>query len=171
MPPSQPLQPTVATVVMPFIGRASYKIRQFLLSNGVAVYFKSSAKLGSMLYRKLSWDAPSSLETMNAVYYVRCADCRVAYVGETSHSVRNRARQHNYAITRGDSAHSGLAAHCIATGHSFVEDDIEVIDRETRDYRRKIKESLHILARTNLCNVQSKSVEISPAWLRLCGVL
>ena len=108
---------------------------------------------------------------MNVVYRTKCNDCDVIYIGETKRSLRRRAADHSYAVTASNTTHSGLAEHCIAKGHSVNSENFDVIDCDSNVHKRRIKESLHIAAHHNTCNVKGSSYSIPTPWLSVCACL
>ena len=93
------------------------------------------------------------------------------YIGETKRPLKTRVKEHTNAIQTGNTSHSGLSEHCVLNRHSVSVDNFEVIDHESHLYKRRIKESLHIAASLNACNIKHLSVGISSAWLSLCRFL
>ncbi|MCP4458263.1 MAG: hypothetical protein GY816_09610 [Cytophagales bacterium] len=97
-----------AKIVLPFVGKTSYKIRNLLSNIGVNVYFKSPIRTGSMLYKKFVWQKNSPLDQSNVVYRVRCSDCPAVYIGETKRTLRTRGAEHLSNIRASNINHSAL---------------------------------------------------------------
>ncbi len=169
--PKNKLERSLANIVLPFFGPLSYRIRSILTEAGYTVYFKSPAKLGRSLFRRIDWAKKDPLDKTNVVYCAPCSDCSTLYIGETKRSLRVRGKEHKAAITAGDTTHSALAEHCINQRHNFRLESLRAIDSEAKLRKRRVKESLYISASNNSCNNKQFSVHISQAWLSLGRLL
>ncbi len=68
------------TVIIPFIGDLSYKIKRLLTHYNLRVLFKSPTKLGARLYKRIDWDRGDPLNNFDVVYRVLCQDCQAVYI-------------------------------------------------------------------------------------------
>ena len=97
----------------------------------------------------------------NTVYSVKCDDCDSEYVGESGRTVGIRHKEHT------DGKHSsGVWDHIQATGHTCSIDNVKVIDRETKYWARKYRETIHIHKRKPAMN-RDKGLEIPSIMLGL----
>ena len=82
-------------------------------------------------------------KTSNLVYGVTCGfpGCSESYVGETKQSLKARMSQHRRPST-GDQYDSAIYTHLEATGHSFKDKDVTILDKEERWFERGVKEAI-----------------------------
>ena len=79
------------------------------------------------------------------VYRVSCSGCPASYVGQTGRTVRDRVKEHRYALRTGNGNVSALAEHIINTGHLIDWDGVEVIDSHSDTFQCCVIEGWHIV--------------------------
>ena len=78
------------------------------------------------------------------MYRISCEECDSSYIGHTSKNLRDRVKQHKAATDKGKITDSAIAEHAWSSHHNIKWEDVEVLDQESMDKRRQIKESLLI---------------------------
>ena len=79
------------------------------------------------------------------VYCVSCSGCPASYVGQTGRTVRDRVKEHKYALRTGNGTASTLAEHTINTRHLIDWDGVEVIDSHLDTFQHCVVEGWHIV--------------------------
>ncbi|KAI8510666.1 hypothetical protein Bbelb_115820 [Branchiostoma belcheri] len=86
-------------------------------------------------------------EKCGVIYKIKCEECGDVYVGETERSLGERTSEHQKSLHQKD-CKSALSQHQLQAGHNIttrpISDIIEIIDQESRNPHRKIKEAVHI---------------------------
>ena len=78
-----------------------------------------------------------------SIYQVGCTDCDNIYIGESGRQLNTRIKEHRKSVSMGTSS-SALSEHSMRTGHSINWDGVKVIDQESSEIKRKIKEAISI---------------------------
>ena len=85
-------------------------------------------------------DKPKKCDRSCVVYGIQCNDCSSYYVGETERQLRKRLQEHKRKT-------SPVGAHMIQEGHKFTDDNVDVLDIDSRWLQRGIKEAYNIVAK------------------------
>ena len=146
-------------VALPYVQGMGEKLRRIFQQHGVPAYHKPYNTLKSLLVHPK--DKSETHRKCNTVYSVKCDDCDSEYVGESGRTVGIRHKEHT------DGKHSsGVWDHIQATGHTCSIDNVKVIDRETKYWARKYRETIHIHKRKPAMN-RDKGLEIPSIMLGL----
>ena len=88
-------------------------------------------------------DKTPTIKKCGVLYKIPCNNCNEFDVGETARPLEKRLQEHHR--TRGEpNTITGMDAHIVSTGHTFLDTDVSVLAREEHWLRRKILESIHI---------------------------
>jgi len=72
------------------------------------------------------------------VYDITCNDCGEHYIGETGRTLEKRLGEHQKQTT------SAIREHQSQANHEIDWEGVKILDRESVDVKRKIKEAIHI---------------------------
>ncbi|KAL9952415.1 hypothetical protein ACROYT_G039665, partial [Oculina patagonica] len=72
------------------------------------------------------------------VYHITCNDCGEHYIGETARTLEKRLGEHQKQAT------SAIQEHQSQANHQIDWDGVKILDKESIDVKRKIKEAIHI---------------------------
>ena len=99
---------------LPYVQGVGEKIERGCRKLGVQAVFNSGNKLRQSLMRvKTAIDEDSK---KGVVYEVPCGECNQVYIGETGRNLKERMREHQYAVKRKD-MNNGIAAHICEHQH------------------------------------------------------
>jgi hypothetical protein len=110
----------------------------------IQVRYMRGRTLGQMV-SGAKLDKVEDLERGGVVYRQRCGECKKVYIGETARRARERKREHERDVKQ-VSTRSAISEHCHVMKHRPDFDSFCVLDVEKNWRRRRIKESLHIMA-------------------------
>ena len=118
-------KPTGPSLTIPFIGEASYRIRNMLHEFGYRVYFSNGTSLSQILYKPTQSHTNASTiagtripNRTGVVYKIDCSDCPAFYIGQTRRDMRSRYSDHMNAIRTG-TGDTALSQHALTNSHSF----------------------------------------------------
>ena len=119
-------------------------------------------------------------DNSGVIYKIPCASCDAAYVGETARNFGVRLKEHkkdvdaissNRPFTRAERKasqsefnKSAVTDHAVKNNHVIDWENVSLLDRESIDYRRKIRESIWIKQTTNSMNREEGSYRVSPIY-------
>ncbi len=158
--PSRQIPPGQPTVVLPYQGQAYRALRGYLQRNGFAVRFSTGTSLKAMLYYK-DYSTP---DPRGVIYKLDCNECEMAYVGETGRRLVQRVKEHKRACRPQSQEKSAIAKHCKEFGHTFDENNVQILDSARYRYVRKLKESFYINCSNDLMNDMEESLPIFNDW-------
>ncbi|KAI8509507.1 hypothetical protein Bbelb_133550 [Branchiostoma belcheri] len=132
-------------LVLPYIHGVTERLKRVYAKHNVSLYSKPGFTLRNPLVRPNDPLAPS--EKCGVIYKIKCEECGEVYVGETERSLGERTSEHQKSLQQKD-CKSALSQHQLQAGHNIttspISDIIEIIDQESRNPHRKIKEAVHI---------------------------
>ncbi|KAI8507129.1 hypothetical protein Bbelb_155680 [Branchiostoma belcheri] len=132
-------------VVLPYIHGVTERLKRVYAKHNVSLYSKPGFTLRNALVRPKDPLAPG--EKCGVIYKIKCEECGEVYVGETERSLGERTSEHQKSLHQKD-CKSALSQHQLQAGHNIttrpISDIIEIIDQESRNPHRKIKEAVHI---------------------------
>ena len=100
---------------LPYVQGVSEKIERGCRKLGVQAVFKSGNKLRQSLMRvNTAIDEDSK---KGVIYEVPCGECNQVYIGKTGRNLKERMREHQYAVKRKDMK-NGIAAHVCEHQHT-----------------------------------------------------
>ena len=101
-------------------------------------------------------------EKKGVVYEVPCGECEQVYVGETGRNLKERLKEHQYAVK--ENPKNGIAAHACQQQHAVDWDAAKVRCTEQHYWKRKVLEAIHIWQQPNTSNLDC-GLQINPVWL------
>ena len=113
-------------------------------------------------------DKVSNLDKAGVVYQINCQDCDACYIGHTSKNLRDRVKQHRTAIDKGKSEDSAVAEHAWTAHHTIDWNNVQVLDQDSDDKHRQIKECFLIRSRSPHANCDL-GLEITSAYSIIRG--
>ncbi|KAI8482491.1 Titin-like [Branchiostoma belcheri] len=132
-------------LVLPYIQGVTERLKRVYTKHNVSLYSKPGFTLRNALVRPKDPLAPG--EKCGVIYKIKCEECGEVYVGETERSLGERTSEHQKSLHQKD-CKSALSQHQLQAGHNIttrpISDIIEIIDQESRNPHRKIKEAVHI---------------------------
>ena len=84
------------------------------------------------------------------------------YIGETGRSLKDRIKEHRYAVDRGDMK-NGVAAHAWGSQHKVDWSSAKVRTVEQFQRKRKVLEAIHIHREARTSNLDC-GLQLSPVW-------
>ena len=151
-------------VSLPYVSGTTEAIGRVLGNAGFKVAMKPCRTLRQELVAPK--DVTPTLEKAGVVYQIGCKDCDATYIGHTSKNLKDRVKQHRTATDKGKTIDSGVAEHAWTKHHVIDWQNVKVLDQESQEKRRQIKESL--LIKSSTCEMNRDSgLDISPAFLSL----
>jgi hypothetical protein len=117
-----------------------------LVKHGIQVHFKPTNTIRQFLVNPK--DPKPKEEMAGAVYFIPCKDCPATYIGETERPFKKRLQEHK----RPSSKNNPIVEHNKEYGHSIMESNIKILERETGWFlKRGVKEAIYI--RANQCTL------------------
>jgi hypothetical protein len=88
-------------------------------------------------------DKPPRAKISDTIYAIECdqQECNVSYIGESSQPLHKRMGQHRRPNTYGQD--SAVYLHQKYPGHSFKDDNVKIVDRESDWFGRGVKEAIY----------------------------
>ncbi len=161
-------------MVIPYIEGVSERVDRVLKKHGVASAMRPHTTLRRLLVHPKDKCEPS--EQGELVYSIPCTNCDKQYIGETGRLFRTRVEEHKkdvgsvpqHQYTRGHRKESQSTMHKSAlTDHSTQENHIidwdgaKVIDKESHQRKRQVRESIWIRRTVDALNRDEGSYELS----------
>ena len=101
------------------------------------------------------------------IYGIKCqgSNCQERYIGETQQPLHKRMYQHRRPSSSG--YNSAVYDHLHESGHSFTNQDVQILDREERWFERGVKEAIYERSESPSLNRQGGlRFNLSHAWDR-----
>ncbi|XP_044762054.1 uncharacterized protein LOC123319267 [Coccinella septempunctata] len=147
------------------------------LSQRISTVFDSNTKLAfynvrstKCLYTRLK-DPTPLLSLSNVIYKIPCS-CGKSYIGQTKQYLKSRISQHTNDCknqNQNKPNKTALASHHFETGHSFILEDVTVLDREANWFKRNVGEMIQInLADT--VNLRSDCANLSIIYSNILNI-
>ena len=89
-------------------------------------------------------DQLTHLRNHNVIYKIDCLDCDNCYIGQTYRALAKRKSEHKSNIKKPPDEHKVITKQIIENEHNINWDNIQIIDKETHDYKRDVSEMLYI---------------------------
>jgi len=140
-------------MVLPYVQPLSEFISSNIDKSKAIIGFRCLNKLSRFI--KVHKDVDHASLKNNVIYKINCNDCDATYVGQTKRQLRTRIREHKNNIKLDQSKHSVISEHIIKFSHSFDWNDVKVLDRESKFYKRIISEMIYIKEQKSSLNLNS----------------
>ena len=148
-------------VTLPYVQGTTEAVSRVLTQAGFRVAMKPCRTLRQELVAPK--DKVDTLDKSGVVYQIRCQECDSSYIGHTSKNLKDRVKQHRTATEKGRMNDSAIAEHAWKAHHAIDWENVKVLDQETVDKRRQIKESLLIRSLGPEMN-RDLGLEVTPAY-------
>ena len=148
------------TVTLPYIEGSSEKLRRAFNTAGVPTAFKPYRTLWQTLVSPK--DKSDKLKQSGTVYELSCLDCESVYIGETGRKLEKRLAEHKSRAAGSKSAVNEHVTRSNST-HHIDWDNVKVLQKETKDFPRKVLEAIHIRKKGPNLN-RDKGLDLDPVW-------
>ena len=102
------------------------------------------------------------MKQSGTVYQISCSTCSDTYIGESSRKLEKRLAEH-----KSQSAGNKSAVHEYEKGskntHKIDWENVKVLEKETRDFPRKVLEAIHIRKKGPKLN-RDTGLELDTVW-------
>ena len=147
-PPAEPSAAATAPgrrqvrINLPYVGGMSERLRRHFASFNICASLKPFNQLRGQLVNVK--DRMPRDKRSNVVYGYKCPadNCTETYIGETKQAFQSRMAQHRRPAYR-DQLDSAIYKHISASGHSFENTDVQILDKDVRWHERGVKESIY----------------------------
>ena len=131
---------TLATI--PYVSGLSEHLQRVFKEHNIKVAHKPVNTLRQQLVHPK--DTQEKECKSGVVYGINCEeeDCAEYYVGETEQPLKKRMYQHRRASNGGIT--SAVFEHMRESGHSFNNQDVDILSREPRWFERGVKEAIYV---------------------------
>ena len=146
-------------VTIPYIEGLSEKLRRAFKTAGVYTTFKPANTLRRALVAPK--DKTEQSKQSGIVYEITCSDCDAVYIGESGRKLEKRLSEHKSTAGRSKSA---IREHVIRSkGHQIDWENVKVLEREPKEFSRRILEAIHIRTLKPKLN-RDKGLDLDPIW-------
>ena len=149
---------------IPYVKGVSEPISRILRSAGLKVAMKPHMTMKQLLGTPKDKDV--LLDKAGVVYQIGCKDCDASYVGQTGRHLRERLKEHNTALEKGNIVNSGVAEHAYEAHHNIDMANVRVLDTESNQSRRLVREALRIRHLDPAMN-RDRGIELPVPYLKL----
>ena len=116
-PHSQLSDPPTATVTLPYFRHLSETIQRILAPLGIRTFFRPHHTLRQTLVR-LKDHIPLQ-QRAGVVYRTSCGSYSKVYISQTGRTMEHHLKEHERALTSGNTAQSGVAEHAVDQMHEI----------------------------------------------------
>ncbi|XP_072025290.1 uncharacterized protein [Amphiura filiformis] len=154
--------PSKGMVVLPYIEGLSEKLQRIFWKHRIATAMRPHNTLRNLLVHPK--DKIESNKTCEVVYRVDCKGCDKTYIGETGRAFGTRLKEHqkdaekvkNRTYTRAkrkesltEQNKSAITDHIAQENHVINCEGAKIIDKDSNQFTRKIREAMWIRRRGN----------------------
>ena len=137
----------------------SERLRRAFNSAGVSTSFKPQNTLRRSLVSPK--DKTEQEKQSGVVYSIPCKDCDSLYIGESGRKLEKRLTEHK---SKAASSKSAIKEHIDRSkGHQIDWENVKVLERESKDFPRRVLEAIHIRTKRPRLN-RDKGLDIDPVW-------
>ena len=152
---------------IPYVPGVTEAITRVLAPLGIQTVSKAAHRKWSLMGRAKD-HTPADTQP-GVVYALGCQDCPQVYVGETARTAKQRVKEHQEHMKKGNENMSAVAHHVLETGHA-IHWKAKVLRKETETVKRKVHEALLInkLQKREGCKMNlDHGMELSNIWLEV----
>ena len=148
------------TVTLPYIEGSSEQLRRAFNTAGVPTAFKPYRTLRQTLVSPK--DKADKLKQSGTVYEIACLHCDSLYIGETGRKLEKRLSEHK---SRAVGSKSAVNEHVTRSNntHQIDWDNVKVLEKEPKDFPRKVLEAIHIRKKGPNLN-RDKGLDLDKVW-------
>lgn len=150
-----------STAVIPYVHVLSDKLRRIGNMFSVRTVFQTGNTLRSILSQTKPINEIQN--SKNCIYSVPC-ECGKHYVGESGRPFAVRLAEHKNYARKGEFEKSKICDHAWNNNHVIKWDFARILEKESNNMKRKLKESAIILLNGDTC-VSNQSVDFCTSWL------
>lgn len=129
-------------IPIPYIKGLTEKISHILKPYQLQIASTNQNNL-KYLYSNTKSKIKKSKQT-HVIYSIPCKNCEAKYIGQTRQYLENRIKAHQYSVKGENADKTALTKHAKEEKHQFNFDNVTILDKETNEKRRLIKEMIHI---------------------------
>ena len=145
---------------LPYVEGLSEKLKRAFASAGVSTSFKPLTTLRKVLVSPK--DKTALGKQSGVIYSIKCKDCDSLYIGESGRKLEKRLAEHKSKAAGSKLAIREHIERC-SKGHNIDWENVKVLEREPKDFPRKILEAIHIRTLNQKLN-RDKVLELDPVW-------
>lgn len=134
---------TKGHITLPYVGGITEPISRHMRKAGIVVHSRPHTTIRRLLVSPK--DKDNITDKCGVVYHLKCQDCRAEYIGETERALSRRLTEHKREA-------SPVGQHMRQKRHRLDEDNIKVLDSESRWFQRGVREAIHIRSRSPSLN-------------------
>ena len=124
------------SVGLSYVSGLSEHLSRIFRAQDIRTYHKPYNTLRSILFHPQ--DRTPTEKKTGVVYDIICNDCVEHYIGETARTLEKRLGEHQKQTT------SAIPEHQSQANHEIDWKWVKILDKESVDVKRKIKEAIHI---------------------------
>ena len=132
------------SVGLPYVSGLSEHLSRVFRAQDIRTYHKPYNTLRSILVHPK--DRTPTEKKTGVVYDITCNDCGEHYIGETARTLEKRLGEHQKQTT------SAIREHQSQANHEIDWEGVKILDKESVDVKRKIKEAIHIRRQRPMLN-------------------
>ena len=131
-------------VCIPYVKGLSEKVQRVFHKYKIPVYHKPVNTIRQKLVHPK--DKRPKTKQNNLVYAINCQgeNCEESYIGETKQPLHKRLYQHRRAGSAGNE--SAVYTHLSQSNHHFQDENVLILDKESRWFERGVKEAIYVNA-------------------------
>ena len=122
---------------MPYVFGITEAIGKKIRKQGISVHARPTNTIRSHLVHPK--DKTNKIDQSGVIYQIECQDCDQSYIGETERNLHKRLKEHKRES-------SPVGEHLAHSHHCFKEENVNVLDKDSRWFQRGVKEAIHIAA-------------------------
>ena len=133
------------SVGLPCVSGLSEHLSRVFRAQDIRTYHKPYNTLRSILIHPK--DRTPTEKKKGMAYNITCNDCGKHYIGETARTLEKRVGKHQKQTT------SAIREHQSQANHEIDWEGVKILDKESVDVKRKIKEAIHIRRQRPTLNI------------------
>ena len=159
---TEPADDKPKILCLPYVRDLSESIERSCRDLNLKIVFQSRRTLHTILSKVK--DNPAEEKVKGVVYKIDCS-CGDTYIGETGRTLKVRLKEHKRAVCTQLST-NGIAVHVNQTGHDIEWNSAQVLERESKWWKRRYKEALRIQAESTTMNLD-QGLQLNSIWSTL----
>ena len=112
--------------ILTYAGYTSKKVSKYIKKDNVNVTIINKNNLAKHL---LNNKTKVTTKEKSGMYKINCSDCDAIYIGKSQRAIKTRIQEHIRSVSN-NKKHTRLAKHCIDSGHTIKEEDVQILHRK-----------------------------------------